>query len=136
MAAPAATKPAKQVNPADLKKEKVKRVDFVRSPEAKALLDGQGRLAQVPGSTFDTKKHLAPKKGDFASEPLFMNFKADRMEVAAQDMIKGAAHIRKEAIALKDAPDPAVRAQVKRVQRLKDQLAALTEQLNKEGIKI
>lgn len=120
----------------DLKPEKVKRVDFTRSAEAKSILDDKSRLTAAPGRLFDTKKHLAPKKNDFSSEFAYMTFRADQLEASASDFASRAAKIRQEAEAAKNAPDPVVRAQVKRVQRLKDQLQALQEQLAKEGITI
>jgi predicted flap endonuclease-1-like 5' DNA nuclease len=118
----------------DLKPEKTRRVDFVRASVAKPIIDDKGRLTGLPGALFDSKLHLAPRKGDFATESLYLVWKADELERHATGMAKRAVELRQEAERAKNAPDPAVRANLKRLQRLKDMQAALEEQLKKEGI--
>jgi len=134
--APKAATPSKaaEKTPNPDKKPKVERLDFINSPAAKPLLDEKGRLKEKPGAAYDSKLHLAPKKSDFASETLYMHWRADELEQHAQDMVKRAAEMRQEADALVGQPDPAVRAQVKRLARLIEATKALEEALAKAGI--
>lgn len=132
-ATPVAQKPAKEEKP---KAPKPERVDFVQSPAAKPLLNEKGLLTALPGSALDEKLHNAPKKNDFATESLFFLFRAEECEQRAKELVERAADLRKEAEAAKNSPDPAMRAQMKRLARLREQTAALEEQLAKEGIKL
>lgn len=132
-----AQKTAPKVAPKGDKPEKVKvvRVDYVKSPAAKSVIDDKGKLTAAPVG-YDHKLHLAPSKGDFASESVYMHWRADELDRAAVECAERAKRMRQEADALKNQPDPAVRQQVRRLQRLKDQMAALQEQLAKEGITV
>ena len=123
-AAPAAAKP----------RPRPTRVDFVASVEAKELLDEKGRLKGSPLGRFDDKRHLLPSKNDFASESIYLGWRADQLEERATDMAKQATELRSEAERCKNAPNPEVRAVQKKLQRLKDMQAQLEEQLKKEGI--
>lgn len=137
MAQPAATpKVEKEKKEKKEKKDKRARIDFLKSPAAKDILDDKGRINELPGDRLDHKLHLTPRKNDFSSESLYLLFRAGELEESAQEYMDKASSMRKEAEALKNSPDPALRGQLKRLARLKEQQAALEELLKKEGITI
>lgn len=118
------------------RKERAKRIRFVISDEAKGLLNDEGKLTRAPAEgELDPKKHLAPKKKDFSQDFIHMLYRAQVMEQKAVEMSQDAKRLREQAQILSTQPDPKKRASIKRMNKLRDQLAALEAELAGEGIK-
>ena len=98
-----------------------------------AELDAEGRLTCLP-SAWDIDKHEPLKKGDFATEDLFLGWKAAYYDQRAKFFTARAAKIRSDMEALKKFGSPETRKKVRRAQKLAEQLAALNEALKNEGV--
>lgn len=117
------------------------RLPFVQTPIAKPLLDGDGRLTKVPvigdaDGAFNPSSHLAPKKGDFNDDVVYLEFKAAYDEFRAQEFATRASRYREQAEQIKKYGDPAARAKVRRFTQMRERLAELEAQLAAEGIEL
>ena len=130
-----ATKPVKAPKAEKPKVERPKRQAYALSDAAASIRNSEGRLTGNPWDNgYDEKTHFGPKRGEFASESDFLEFKASTLDRRAQAMVENAAKTREQAAEMRKYGDPAQRAKVRRRQRLLDQLTALNEQLKAEGI--
>lgn len=118
--------------PADERPAKVSYIETVAAPNG--LVDTAGRLTSHEAPGFDPKVHKSLKKGDFDAEHNYMRHRADFLEAKAADYIEQAAKMREQATVLESQPDPTKRKAIKRMQRLRDQLAELEAQLKEEGL--
>jgi hypothetical protein len=118
----------------DSTNEKIVRVEYVKAAPAD-IVNADGRLTAVP-EDFDNKLHLSPKKGDFASEDLYSEFKASEYERRGNEMLETAKKLREQAAEIRTFGDPATRAKVKKLQRLRDAQAELEAALLAEGIEL
>jgi hypothetical protein len=116
------------------KAERAKRVEYTKLCDADQLNE-DGVLTAIPGD-WDAKKHLPLRKGDFADEAMFLDFRADDMETRGKALLTSAKLIRETAVTHRKFGDPKKRAQVKRAQRMVEQLAKLKEQLKAEGVDV
>jgi hypothetical protein len=116
------------------KKERAKRVEFTKVCD-KDMLNEEGKLTAVP-ENHDAKKHLPLRKSDFAEETLFFDFRANELEVRGNATLALAKKMREQSATFKKFGDPKKRAQVKRAQRMVEQLAKLKEQLSAEGVDV
>lgn len=133
---------AKATAPADVKDEASKteatppepRVAYI-SVAPKEILNEQGQLTAVP-TDYKENKHLAPKRGEFAGEDLFLEWRAITFEVRAAHLSEQAVKFRKQAEDIRQYGDPAQRAKVRRFQRLEEQILALKGELKEQGIEV
>ena len=109
-----------------------KRVPYIN---ACGNINAEGKIAGVP-TDFDGSAHLAPKKDEFANPADFYEFKAVQAEAKAAELSATAAKHREEAENIRKFGDPTKRAMAKRAAKLRDQLAALEQQLQAEGIEV
>ncbi len=121
-------------NAADATTEKIERKPYIEICD-KAILNEQGQLTAVP-TDYVERKHLAPKRGDFAGEDLFLEWRAITFEARAMHLTEQAAKMRSQAEDIRQYGDPAQRAKVRRFQRLQDQILELKAELGDQGIEV
>lgn len=99
-------------------------------------LDGDGRLksANVFELGYDEEKHSELSREDFASEALWLNFRALRLRNRAASLIKKAESLEAEAQAEAQFGDPTKRAAIKKIQKMGAAFAELKSVLEKEGV--
>jgi len=114
-------------------KEKIVKVRYVQTDEAAGILDGDGHLIEAPVN-FDPKRHKAPGKKDFASEDVYLEWAAIRVEKRGHSLIERASRMREAADTYRQYGDPAQRKLMKRREKLLAQLAAVDSALEEEGI--
>lgn len=116
------------------KKPKEPKVSIVYTslPQAKPLLDDEKRLKAVP-TDFDHAKMESLKKGDFASEHLYLEWKAQACDFRAAELTQKATELRRDAENQRKFGDPAMRSKVKRHQKLLDKLKELQAELQAAG---
>lgn len=110
------------------------RVAYI-SVAPKEILNEQGQLTAVP-TDYKENKHLAPKRGEFAGEDLFLEWRAITFEVRAAHLSEQASKFRKQAEDIRQYGDPAQRAKVRRFQRLEEQIIGLRAELSEQGIEV
>lgn len=136
--APAPAKEKKGPSPADVARAKRQaRVSFLTTEAAKPFLtteaDGTAKLTAVP-TGFDQTKHLPLTKDNFADEGVFLQWRAAFFEERGHRLLRLAEKIRRDAATVAKYGTPEKRKQIKRAQKLADQLAELRKTLAAEGI--
>jgi len=110
-----------------------------------SAVNGDGLLIAVPkpikdenGSVvyagFNTRKHNPLKKGDFADLPNFMLHQAFVARVRAAILLKSAEDKEVKAARMAKFGDEETRKKVQKMARMKEQLAALEQQLKDDGV--
>jgi|TARA_R100000501_G_C2607624_1_gene102941 hypothetical protein len=116
------------------KKEKVEKVSFT---SVATCVDENGLINDPNlGGEFNSKLHSSPNRRDFDNEATYWNWKAVVADAKSQKNADDAVKFRQNAEDFTKFGDPASRAKMKRRQRLIDQLAALDQQLQAEGIEV
>lgn len=124
-----AAKPAAQEADEKVVRE---RVDFLTVVD-KSLLDAEGRLTVVPEG-FDYAKHKPPGKDEFASEGLYMRFRAADLQKRGTAMVKRSQELIKQAEHIEKYGDPKKRQAIKRFERAAAEIAKLRQLAKDEGI--
>jgi hypothetical protein len=114
------------------KKEKVVKVDYADKAPA-AELNDDGKLKTSP-TEYDPGVHKPLKKGDFATEELYFRWKSEQLRERGTEMIARADALDKQAAEIAKYGDPATRAKVRKLQRLKEAQAELEAKLKAEGV--
>lgn len=117
------------------KPEPKKRPKYMSTDLAKEHMNGDGLLTAIPDN-YDSKEHLAPKRADFASEDLFLEFKANEFESRAEGLATKAARLREQAETIRKFGDPEQRKKVAKFQKMQAQISELQKALEAEGISL
>lgn len=108
-----------------------------RSVAPAEVLDSQGLLNTIELPTFDANTHERLKPADFANDILWLRYKAQWLRNYAANCLDRAERYEREANgAEKFGGDMKKRAQVKKLQKLAEGLAALREQLAADGVDV
>ena len=105
------------------KKTKVTRIAYP------GLVDADGepqKLAAVP-TDFDSSKHKPLKRTDFADEGLFLEMKAEQLELKA-------AKYRKEAVTIRELGSTEDRRKAKKLLQMQERMSELMQSLRDQGI--
>lgn len=99
-------------------------------------LNGDGLLldANVNSYGFDDSKHVALKQADFASEDIYMVFRAGEVRAKGEALIAKANKMLEDAKTLVSAGSPEQRKALKKAKKLIDSLSSIKAALAKDGI--
>lgn len=99
-------------------------------------LNGDGLLtvANVYDFGYNDEKHEELAREDFASESLWLTFRASRLRLKAQALLAKADQLESEAKSAASFGDPTKRAAVKRIAKLGAAFAELRKTLESEGV--
>jgi hypothetical protein len=126
--APAPAGAAKPGTPAPVSPEKQKKVGRIAYP---GLLNAEGKavaLAAVP-TDWDRKVHKNLVRKNFASEDLFLDYRASMLETEAADL-------RKRAEVTRSLGSTAERAKAKRLMQMTKRIEELKAQLSAAGVDV
>lgn len=112
-----------------------KRASYLTAPEAKPLLNAEGQLTARPQGV-DFEAYAPLKRGDFANEADFLDHRADYYEWNSARLATRAAEARKSAEQNRKYGNPAMRAQMKKLERMRAQAAELEAQLKAAGAEV
>jgi hypothetical protein len=131
-------KVAKKDKPAKIKKEKVAKVDFLKSCES-TLINENGKLNSVPAigeGGWVNGTHAPLKKAAFANEADYLDFSAAIDEIHAEALTKKAAAKRAQAETSRKFGDPKQKAAAKRLVKMMSAMEELKKQLGEQGVNV
>jgi len=99
----------------------------------KPIKDADGKIVYAG---FDSRKHNTLKKTAFAGIAIHLRYQALMARVRAIILIKGAEEKERKAANVEKFGDEATRKRVQKVARMREQLAALTQQLKDDNVDI
>ena len=98
--------------------------------------DGLLTVANIDELGYDPKQYRKITKADFASEPLWLSYRALGVRAHGQSLIEKADEMEREAQNFATFGDPQKRAQVKRIQKIAGALAELRRSLEADGVDV
>jgi len=119
-------------------KEKIVKTPFIEVVPTE-MKNADGKLMGIPSigeDGFDRKLHKMPSRRDFANEHDFLRFKADLVELKAEEYVAAAARYRDQAATIEQFGDPETRKKVMRLQKLAAAQAELLAELESQGVEI
>ena len=99
----------------------------------KPIKDDEGKVVYAG---FNTRKHNPLKKGDFSDDVVYLRHQAFISRVKAAILLKSAEDKEAKANRIAQFGDEATRKKVQKMARMKESLAALTQQLKDDGVDI
>lgn len=130
----AQVKPAAPEKESKSKKEKVAKTQFIKTPEAKSVLNKDGLISSVSGIKWDRKVHKGLRKTDFADQAVYMEWQASQLDLRAASITAQATKLRKEAELARTVGTPEQRKKVAKLLKMKEAQAALRAELAKDGV--
>lgn len=127
----------KAARKAEREAAKSKMVPF-RTVVEPSNLNSEGLLtsSNVAALGFDENAHLELGRDDFASESIYMVYRAGELRAKAARLIEKADQLERDAANTAQVSDPTKRAAIKKVSKMVGALAELQKQLESEGIDI
>lgn len=112
-------------------------VPFRKSADSAILnADGLLTISDPQAHGYSEETHEALEREDFASESLWLTFRAGQLRLRAAALIAKADQMERDAANAANFGDPTKRKQVKQVAKLAGALAALRATLEKEGVDV
>lgn len=133
--APAPKKAPRVKDAGDDVEKEPKRKSFLEAPEAGPLMNAEKQLTARPQGV-DFEKYRPLKRGDFANEADFLDHRADYFEWNSARLANRAVEARKAADNTRKYGNPAVRAQLKKLERMRASMAELEAQLKAAGAEV
>lgn len=112
---------------------KSKRIDITADPEVTVTVNEDGKFTEVP-TAWDSKKHNGPKKADFVSEDLYLDFLAFRNRSRAEHMLEQAEKFETRAKRIRQFGSEETRKKAMKLDRMREQMKELQAQLEADGI--
>lgn len=95
--------------------------------------DANGKLMEIP-STWNPKEFKPLSRKEFASDDVFLDFRAQDLELKIERVVKLAKDLRVRASNLRKFGDEKTRKKAAKLQRMREQMAALEKELESEGV--
>lgn len=107
-------------------------VNTAVNAEGASVVNSDGKLTSVP-ENWSNKDHKPLKRDDFASDDVFLDFRAKVAEIRAARYTKDAQRYHRKAERLRTFGDEATRKAVTKLEKYQTEMAKLIEQMQKDG---